>query len=469
MKYLIRSFSVYMNRRMAVIFLLGLCSGLPNALITGTLAIWLREEGLSRTSIGIVGLTGLAYAINFLWAPLLDRVRLPLVGRIGQRRSWAILVQTGLIFAIWLLVAQDPVTGLGGFVLAVALIAFLSASQDVVIDAYRIEYLKPDEYAAGAAMTTLGWLTGAQVVAGFVILHLVAGIDFAGAYALIALVLLVGPITLLLAGEPVRGAAARETLDAFADSAGRYLDRFAWMGARLRGALGWLYVAVAAPFLDFMKRPEWYLILAFVVLFKLGDAMLGRMTGLLYVDLGFSPADIANYSKLLGLGAFLVGAVIGGAMARLWGTMQALLMSGIATTLTNLLYAWLASAGQDYTLFAFAIVADNMTTGMVTATFVAYLSSLCNVAFTATQYALLASLANFAQRTFAASAGAIVDYFETLSWTAALGGAWSTFFFMTVILALPGIGLLLWLMRHYPQPKPHTAGKPDAGGRDASG
>lgn len=483
MNALLEGYRVYATRRMLVVFLLGLCSGLPNALVTGTLAIWLRDVGIDRTSIGVVSLVGLAYAINFLWAPLVDRIRLPWLSLWGQRRSWLLLIQGLLVTLIVSLAGFDPTASLGVFVLAIGGVAFLSASQDIAIDAYRVEYLRPDEFAAGSAMATFGWLCGAQVMAGFVLLHLAGVAGFGGAYATIGLVLLLGPVVLWLAGEPISQAQRQRQRSGYEASAGQWLRGMGLGGVgrltvNLRAALQWLYVTVIVPFQEFTQRPAWFAILAFVVLFKLGDAMLGRMTGVLYIDLGFSTADIANYSKMLGLGAFLLGAVVGGVMARRYGVLKALLASGIATAATNLLYAWLAASGQDYTLFALAIGGDNFTTGMVTTTFVAYLSSLCNIAFTATQYAMLSSLANMAMRLFAASAGGIVDWLERVYGTielinlagpllglqaqwpgmlnpiASLGGAWSVFFLLTVLLAMPGLLLLLWMMKRFGDPVP---------------
>jgi MFS transporter, PAT family, beta-lactamase induction signal transducer AmpG len=422
-----QSLAVYLNRRMAVVFALGVCSGLPNGLITGTLGVWLRDYGLSRTDIGLVGLIGLVYAINFLWAPLLDRLRPPGLGRLGRRRGWIVLFQCGLLGALLLVPGVDPLGRLQGLVLLIAAIAVLSASQDVVIDAFRVEYLKPDEYAAGSAMATMGWMTGATIVGGFVVLHLSAGIGWEYAYIVAGAVLLLGPLVLWLAGEPeVAAAVGRQAGDSW--------------GKRLHDTL-------IAPFAEFLRRPHAWLVLAFVVLFKLGEAMIGRMTGVFYIDVGFTPAEIANYSKLLGTGAMLAGGAIGGIVAKRFGLFRALLASAILMAATNLLYAWLALVGKDFGVLAVAIVADNLTTGLSLAIFVAFVSSLCNVAFTATQYALLSSLANIAMRGAASLGGAAVDALEASAWTSTQGQAWATFFVVTAVMALPGITLLLILRK----------------------
>lgn len=430
--------SVYFTRRMVVVFMLGVCSGLPNGLITGTLGVWLREHGLTRTDIGVVGLIGLVYAINFLWAPLLDRLRPWGLGRLGRRRGWIFLFQVGLIIALAQLLGVDPLANLRGLVLVIAAIAILSASQDVVIDAYRVEYLHKDEYAAGSAMATMGWMTGATVLAGFTTLHLSGPLGWPLAYLSVGAVLLVGPLVVILAGEPKVPAEAL-----------RHDTALSW-GQRLQDTL-------VEPFMEFLRRPHAWLVLAFILLFKLGEAMLGRMTGVFYVDLGFTAGEIANYSKALGTGAMLVGGAVGGVVAKRYGLFRALLGSAIAMAATNLLYVWLALAGKDFQILALAVVADNFTTGLSLSIFVAFVSSLCNVAFTATQYALLASLANFAMRGAASLGGITVDWLEKSRLVAGAGEAWASFFLLTAVLALPGIVLLVMLGRRLPIMRPPSA------------
>lgn len=435
------SVSVYFTRRMAVVFALGVCSGLPNGLITGSLGVWLRDYGLTRTEIGVVGLVGLVYAINFLWAPLLDRLRPPGLGRFGRRRSWIVLFQACLVIALAQLLGVDPLENLRGLVLVIAAIAILSASQDVVIDAYRVEYLRPDEYAAGSAMATMGWLTGATVLAGFTTLHLSGSLGWPMAYLVVGCVLLAGPVVLMLAGEP---RIAEEVLRRDAGQPWR---------TRVRDTL-------VAPFLEFLSRPHAWLVLAFILLFKLGEAMIGRMTGVFYIDTGFTPAEIANYSKVLGTVAMLAGGAVGGVIAKRYGLFKALLGSSIAMAATNLLYAWLAVAGKDFGILALAVVADNFTTGLSLSIFVAFVSSLCNVAFTATQYALLASLANFAMRGAASLGGFTVDWLERSQWVAGSAQAWATFFVITALMAVPGIVLLVMLGSRLPEMRPPESGRP---------
>ncbi len=409
---------VYRDRRFAAIFGLGLASGLPSSLVFATLSIWLREEGLSRTTIGLFGAVATPYAINFLWAPLLDHARIPWLGaRLGRRRSWIVLAQALLVLAIGAMALGDPARSpllLAGAAVAVALV---SATQDVAVDAYRIEILEPRTYGAGAAVAVLGWHIGA-FASGAGVLYLAAATSWQTAYAGTCVLIVLLMAVPLLAREPGRGPA----------------------GPTSRPTGAWLRHAVVAPLVEFFTRLGRLalVVIGFIILFKFGDAMLGRMAGVFYVDLAFTKVEIANYSKSVGLAATLLGVFAGGVLCARVSIITALLASGIVMTATNLLFALLAWAGRDLGLLAAAVFFDNFTAGMATSAFVAYLSSLCNRDFTATQYALLASIGNFARIQLGALAGWSVDR---------LGGDWVMFFIMTALAALPGLALLVVLMR----------------------
>ena len=409
---------VYRDRRFATIFGLGLAGGLPSSLVFATLSIWLREEGLSRTAIGLFGAVATPYAINFLWAPLLDHARLPWLGaRLGRRRSWIVLAQALLVVAIGAMALGDPTDGPLLLAVAAVAVALVSATQDVAIDAYRIEILEPRTYGAGAAVAVLGWHIGA-FASGAGVLYLAAATSWQTAYACAAALIGLLMAVPLFAREPER-AAARP-------------------GPRPIGA--WVSHAVVAPLAEFFARLGRLalVVIGFIVLFKFGDAMLGRMAGVFYVDLAFTKIEIANYSKSVGLAATLLGVLAGGVLCARVSIIAALLASGILMAATNLLFALLAWAGKDLGLLATAVFFDNLTAGMATSAFVAYLSSLCNRDFTATQYALLASIGNFARIQLGALAGWSVDR---------LGGDWVIFFVATAFAALPGLALLLVLTR----------------------
>jgi MFS transporter, PAT family, beta-lactamase induction signal transducer AmpG len=428
----------YLTRRMLTLLALGFASGLPAPLVFSNLSIWLRDEGVSRTDIGLFALAATPYAINFLWAPLVDRMRLPgFTDWLGQRRGWALFTQLWLMAAILWMSFSNPGQHLMMMALAVLLVTTASATQDIVIDAYRIDVLDASRYGAGSAVAIWGWHIGGTLVGGAGGLLLAQAYGWQFAYQLLAVAVLVGMIAILLAPEPERRAVA--ILDARQQQlAERWASRF---GVRSAAMLAFLHVAVVLPFVEFLRRHGAWLILLFVFIFKLGDAMLGRMSGVFYRELGFSLSEIAEVSKAYGFAANMFGVFVGGVLAARIGILKALFVSGLATASTNLTYALLAVVGQQKWMLMMAVMADNFTTGLVTVAFVAYLSSLCNHAYTATQYALLASLGNLARIWLSAGSGALVDH---------LDGDWATFFVITAVVALVGLPLLVWLMRRFP-------------------
>jgi len=423
MRSWLASLKVYRDRRILAIFCMGFSSGLPLLLVFGTLSFWLSEAGVSRTAIGLFVLVGVSYSFKFLWSPFIDRLPIPiLTRRLGRRRSWAIAIQLPLMAAIFGLGSTDPATHLGTTACLAVIVAFLSASQDIVIDAYRIELLKPEEQGAGAAATQWGYRLGtlAASTGAFNAAYL-GGWHFA--YTIMAALMLVGVISVLMTREP---AVAASLLPA--------------AGARSRGdrLRIWLRQSVIDPFADFMQRRGWLAILCFIVLYKLGEAMAGAMSSPLYQELGFSKVDVGDLGKLVGLTATLSGVAAGGlAVARL-GIMRALLLGGVLQMLSNLLYIALLSSGRSNPMLALSIFGENFTGGMASAAFVAYLSSLCSAAFTATQYALFSSLAAVPARVLAAPSGWLVDHID-----------WGPFFLLATVICLPSLVLLLWLDRRF--------------------
>jgi MFS transporter, PAT family, beta-lactamase induction signal transducer AmpG len=436
--YLHNALSPYLNRRMLTLLALGFSSGLPAPLVFSNLSIWLRDEGVSRTDIGLFALAATPYAINFLWAPLIDRLRLPwLTARFGRRRGWALLTQLLLMAAIFWMSFSTPATYLWMMAVATLLVTTASATQDIVIDAYRIDVLDPEQYGAGSAVAIWGWHIGGTLVGGAGGLVLADIYGWQAAYQVLALAVGVGICAILLSPEPTRPVPLRVSEDeqAVRDTLSESLPK------RSAALFAWIYNAVIAPFAEFMRRDGWWLILLFVFVFRFGDAMLGRMSGVFYRELGFSLTDIAEVSKAYGFAANMIGVFLGGVLAARIGVLKALFIAGGLTAATNLTYTVLAMVGQAKWMLVVAVVADSFTSGLVTVAFVAYLSGLCNVAYTATQYALLASLGNLSRIWLSASSGYLVDR---------LDGDWAVFFVITAVLALLGLPLLLWLMRRFP-------------------
>ena len=405
---------------MLAILVMGFASGLPLALTGATLAVWMRQDGLSLTAIGLFALVGLAYNVKFLWAPLLDQVRLPWLGsRMGRRRSWTLFVQAALFAAILVLAGSAPAGAPLATAIAAVTVAYLSASQDVVIDAFRVELLDEREQGAGAAATQVGYRLG-MVASGAGALYLAEFFGWAVAYSGMALLLLPAMAVVWATPEP-------------SVSPGR---------AGAQAPAQWLRAAFLDPLVDLARRAHWVPILVFILLFKLGDALAGVMTSAFYVDMGFSRIEIANVSKVFGVAATIAGVLAGGAIVYRLGVMRALLVTGVLQMLSNLMFAAQALVGHSVPMLMVTIGVENLTGGMGSAAFVAYLSSLCSLAYTATQYALLSSLAAVARTTLSAAGGALAQ-----------GLGWIPFFAASTVAAIPGLLLLLWLT-------PRAAGAP---------
>jgi len=417
------SLAVYREPRLIAILLMGFSSGLPLALTGATLSLRLADIGVSLTAIGLFTLVRFSYSCKFLWAPLIDGLPIPLVtARLGRRRSWALTLQAALTLAILALGFTDPLASPWLMALVAVVVAFLSASQDIVIDAYRIELLRPEEQGAGAAATQWGYRFG-MLASGAGALYAASFAGWTFAYALMAALMLVGFATVWLTPEPAG-------LDRAAPIAGeRAVERLtAWLGR-----------AVLAPFADLVRRNGGVgliLILLFTILYKFGEAVAGTMSNPLYVLLGFTKVEIATVAKIYGVGATLAGVAAGGILVIRLGIFRALLVSGVVQMLSNLMYVLQVWVGHDLPVLTLTIGAENLTNGMGSAAFVAYLSGLCSVAFTATQYALLTSLATIGVNLLSASGGFLADQ---------LG--WIPFFLIATAACLPGLFLLLCIMR----------------------
>ena len=432
---------VYLEPRVVAILCLGFSSGLPLLLTGATLSIWLAESNVEKTTIGLFALVGLPYSIKFLWAPLMDRLALPwITAAFGRRRGWALVTQAVLMAGIVGLGGSDPATAPAATAFWALFVAFASASQDVIVDAYRVELLEERQFGAGAAMMVGGYRV-AMLLAGAGALFLAEAVPWSLVYAAMAALILVGVVTVLLTAEPESVVRPGHEGRALA-----WLERRVQLSGWRREAAAWLYGAVVAPFADYMRRPRWLVILIFIVLYKFGDSLAGVMAGPFYVELGFSKAEIASVSKLFGFAATMGGAVVGGVMVARFGIMHSLLWAGLLQMLSNLMFAAQALVGHDVAFLALTIGIENAAGGMGTAAFVAYLSALCNAAYTATQYALLSSFMAFARTTLSSSGG----------WLAELSG-WVGFFLLTTLAALPGLLLLYWLLRRGHDPKREAA------------
>lgn len=423
---------LYLQPKQLVVFALGMAQGAPFALIAATLTYWLAKLGLDKSTVGLFGLAGLAYSLKFIWAPLLDRVRLPLLARLfGPRRAWLLLLQVLLVAAISALGYSNPAENVLLTGALAAAIGFLSASQDVIIDAFRIEILDDDEQGAGAAMIQFGWRIGA-LLAGAGALVLGKRIGYPDAYVLTSFLILPGLIAAFLWGEPrhietPQARRQRESVEARLRNSGR-------TGSISRG-LAWLYMAAVAPFAEFMTRRGWYLILIFILLFKFGDAVAANQTSYFLFELGFDEDEMAWANKVAGVVPTLIGIALGGTLYFAVGAWRALLISGVLMMVTNLMFVALAGIGHSIPFLVLTVGTENFASGLGGTAVVAYLSGLCNKSFTATQYALLSAVTLLPRSIFAGFSGFLSEAVN-----------WPTFFVISTLAAVPGL-LMLFVMR----------------------
>jgi PAT family beta-lactamase induction signal transducer AmpG len=421
------SLAVYLQPRVLIVMLLGFSSGLPLALSGSTLQVWMRESGVDLGTIGLFALIGTPYTLKFLWAPLVDALHVPLFTRsFGRRRGWLLFSQLLLIVSIVLLALTDPARSPFAVALAALLVATASSTQDIVVDAFRVESLPESEQAAGMASYVAAYRIG-MLVSTAGALFVVSGFESAGlmrtsawmwGYVVMAALVVIGTITALAATEPA------QSRDAEAATASE--TAFARV---LRAAIG--------AFSEFLTRRDAFAALTFVVLFKFTDAFSGTMTAPFVIDLGFSKVDYAAIVKGVGLAATLIGGFAGGFVARRYSLATSLWIGGTLQALANLAFSWLAHVGVNEWALALAICAENFTSAIGTVIFVAYLSALCqNPLHTATQYALLTALAAVGRTYLSSGAGYVAK---------AVG--WPVFFMICVLVAIPSLILLAWLQK----------------------
>jgi PAT family beta-lactamase induction signal transducer AmpG len=422
---------VYAEPAAMRMFFLGFAAGLPLLLVLGTLSFRLREAGIDRATIGYLSWVGLAYGFKWAWAPLVDRLPLPLLTRaLGRRRAWLVLAQAAIIGGLVAMALSDPQNGLRALTIAALVVAFASATQDIALDAYRIESAAVEKQGALAAMYQTGYRL-AMIWAGAGVLWIAArsaaaehGYDagaWSVAYLVMAASMAIGVIAVVLSPEPV---APSKTADIVphGDRAG---ERF----------VNWLQAAVIGPFADFVQRYRWHalLLLALIATYRISDVVMGIMANPFYVDMGYTKDEVAAVSKLYGVVMTLAGAFLGGALALRFGVVRILMLGAVLSAASNLLFAWLTTRGHDLTGLIFVISADNLSAGIASAAFIAYLSSLTNVAYSATQYALFSSVMLLLPKFIAGFSGAFVD----------LHG-YTAFFVSTAALGAPVL-LLVWL------------------------
>ena len=404
---------------------LGFSAGLPLLLILGTLSFWLREAGIDRSTIGYLTWVGLIYAFKWMWAPLVDRLQIPLLTKLfGRRRSWLLFAQALIILGLLGMSTLDPKIALNSIVWCALLVAFGSATQDIALDAFRIESANSDHQAALAATYQTGYRL-ALIWAGAGVLWLAArtetgsGYDASAwqfAYLCMAASIGVGVLTTLLSKEPVK-----------------------YELAKVRTAKAWLYQTLVEPFAEFITRYRWHavLILSLIAVYRISDVVMGIMANPFYVDMGYTKDEVAAVSKVFGVVMTLVGAFVGGVLTLRFGVLRILFVGAVLSAVSNLLFAWLATQGHDLHGLIWVISADNLSSGIASAAFIAFLSSLTNIRYSATQYALFSSMMLLLPKWLAGFSGVFVDHF-----------GYQAFFCGTAIIGAPVI-LLIWATIHF--------------------
>ena len=438
---------IYLDRRVLSMLFLGFSSGLPFGVLAEPLSAWLADFGLSKTAIGLFALVSLPYSVKFLWSPFIDRLKVPVLCDVfGRRRGWALLSQLLLLLAIAAMGFTQPEISLLWTAVFALAVAFFSASQDIVIDAYRIEILTEDQLAAGSALVIWGWRAAAWAGAAFALI-LSDIISWPLVFMILAAAVVVGILTILVNPEPRAPASDEsENLERRTED---YLVGRRGVPRQLAEPVAWIFVSYAGPLKEFFSRRNVLLILLFCFFYKYGDAVLSVMKVPFFKEIGFTNTDIGAVAKLVGFPPIIVGALVGGLVLARYGMMKGLLITGVLMALSNLVFVVQAWVGADIVMLAVTVGIENFTTAMGTVAFVAYLSSLCNISYTATQYALLTSVMAFSRTVMSSGAGWVADQVS-----------WPTFFVITTLAALPGLIFLVWMMRIIPPAEPEEASSP---------
>ena len=440
------TFSIYFDKRMLKILLLGAISGFPWVLIGSSLSLWLKEDGLSRSTVGWAGLIFAVYAFNYLWAPLVDRIQIPfLTKKIGHRRGWIVLMQSLILLSLFLWSIINPTENLALVITVGLLIAVASATQDITVDALRIEQIGENEggaMAAGAAMAVVGWWSGYKL-GGVLSLFSAEFLENAGfenywqlTFLILGILIILMNIGLMFIHETGHEDRRIEQLENDKLISSKFIKQNIFTLS-----LSWIAGTIGGPISSFFKKNGFQIaigILSFVFLFKVGEAFLGRMSIIFYKEIGFSKSDIAIYSKTLGWITTVIFTLLGGLLVIRSGVLKAMFLAGIIMASTNLLFSLLAWSDKSELLFAIAVIFDDIAAAFATVAFVAFISLLVDRAYTATQYALLASIGTAGRTTLASSSGALVDW---------LNGDWGTFFILTALMVIPSL-IILWILRN---------------------
>ena len=436
--------AIYTHPRVVTLLFLGFSAGLPFLLVFSTLSYWLREANVALTTIGFVSWIGITYSTKFVWSPVVDRMPLPLLTRwLGRRRSWMLLAQVGIASGLFAMAQYDPKADLWWIAAFAVLVAFSSATQDIALDAFRIEATDESLQGATAATYQLGYRI-AVLAAGAGALYIAAFASWNVAYEVMAALGLVGILTTLAISEPEKRV-AQSTVEREGKIAA-FAQRHAGLPSAVLDALVWIYGAIVCPFVDFFVRYRWMAVvmLAFISLFRLSDIAMGVMANPFYVDIGFTKEQVANISKIYGVLMTMLGALVGGVLVFRIGAARLLAPSVVLLAGSNLAFAWLAHVGRaDTLMLTAAISVDNLAGGVAGTVFIAFLSGLTNAAYTATQYALFSSIMLLPGKIIGGFSGLIVDTIQAATSASHRFDGYAIFFVYTALLGVPALVLAL--------------------------
>ena len=430
------AFAVYQKPRVIGMIFLGFAAGLPFLLVFSTLSAWLRDEGVTRTTIGFFSWVGITYSIKVFWAPIVDRLPIPwLTRKMGKRRSWMLCAQIVIAAGLLGMASSDPETQLTLIAIYAVIVAFGSSTQDITIDAYRIEAVD-DEYQGAMAATYVFGYRLALLVAGAGAFYIAEGQSWSYAYISMATLMLIGMVATLVISEPLH------QISSIAEKVEQHLELTLGLGedGNLAKSTGrWFVDAVVSPFVEFFERNGRMalIILLLIATYKLSDITMGVMANPFYLDLGFSKTEIANVAKIFGFFMTIFGAVLGGIFVTRYGVERPLIFGSVMIIVTNLLFVWLARTEPNISTLAVVISADNLSGGFATSAFIAYLSSMTNKTYSATQYALFSSLMTLPAKFIGGFSGIVVD-----------AAGYAYFFLYAGLLGIPALLLIIYILYH---------------------
>ena len=425
LNYLKNIYDIYFNRRMINMLLMGFSSGFPLPLVFGTLSFLLKDYGIAYASIGAISLVKIPYSLKWLWSPIVDNVKIPFLYKIGRRRSWALITQILLGISIFLMSTVNPHNNLYLMAIFAFITSFLSATQDIVLDAYRVESFndEPEKLSSGVAIFVLGYRLG-LIFSGAGAIYLASKISWSSVYVIMSFGVLVGLTAVIFSKEAVKY--EYKILDWDTKNIKQFFND-----------------SLINPFVNFIKNENWFWILAFIFTYRLSDSYFGPMSNPFYDDMGFSKEEIAFVTKIYSIVMTIIGGLLGGIIVLKLGMRKSLLLFGFTQCITTMLFSLQAYYGHNMPLFMVIVALEYLSSGLATTAFVAYISSLCNKLYTATQYALLSSVMSLSRDIFSATSGAVYEYTESIL----PGCGWIIFFIISGLMSLPSIFIVLFFIK----------------------